>query len=535
MTIIIKNKLKIGIYLLPTLLLCIYFLIGTFSKTLHDFGNSYFSALLMRQEISPEKILFDIYDFNKYVWNLGYEGELLDFYLNSPFTPVFFSPFSYIENAHMAKFIFNCFSIVLLIITIYYLAQKYLKQNFWILTLLPLLFFVPIRNQILFGQSYFLILFLIVFGYYCYTNNKDFFGSGFLSIAILLKFFPVFYGIPLLFGIRWRAILLGIVITSVLVSIGIYYTGYEFWKYYFLDVLTNAIKNKSTTDFRFTYQSIDVFFKTIFIRDSYHNPTALFDNTTLYVFAQWVIKSCIIGATIYLSLLQKKEMFKLLSIWVVTLFLLQSRTATYAQILWLIPGFVIYRSDISIKLKILFFGILFLICNFPYHLLSSLPVVFQFTRLWLVIVLSIIFYSSFTRKIDVRYFFLAFVLLIPLNLSAFRNVKVDTSSYVIKKKEHFMIFDYNEKEGQLIYDVMSKGGLKTITTKIPIKSFMTESCSIKNNQVFVKGKQITYTNSLKKKAVLVNDCEVYFLSDYRSRYGAFALKKINICEKENNN
>jgi len=53
---------------------------------------------------------------------------------------------------------------------------------------------------------------------------------------------------------------------------------------------------------------------------------------------------------------------------------------------------------------------------------------------------------------------------------------------------------------------------------------------IKDNQVFVDGQQVTHTNSLKKKAVLINNCDVYFLTDHRSRYGVFTLKKTNICK-----
>jgi len=519
---------KNSIYILPTILICLFFLIESFFFHVHDFGNSYFSSRLLLEEGRPEWILFDIQKFNEYVWSLGYENELLDYYLNSPFTLFLFYPFAFVKNAFLAKGIFNTLSIIGFLYGIILLKKWYLKDSGIILSLLPVLFLTPIRSHILAGQSYFLILILIIYGYYRISNKNKIIGGTALGLAALLKFFPAFYGLPLLFSRQWKTIFWGVLITAGFTVLAISITGLPLWKHYFLEILPKAIEYKSTIDFRPNYQSFDVFFKTLFIRDSYYNPEALFDNEKFYQVVMWIIRAIVLGAALYLSLLKRKESFQLLCVWVVALFLLQPRTGIYAQILWIIPACYMLKSNTEKYIKLSFFGILFLVCNFPFHWLSEMPLGIRFMRLWLTVILAVIFYLSLTRRFNIWHIIITFVLMIPLNVDVFKSTSVDVSNYVLEKKKHFLIGDFYSKNNVLNYVALGRNGKKAILTKIVVRTFDTNRCYIKNDQIFLDNVQLTFTKSLKKKAVLVNDCEVYFLSDFRSRRGAFTLKKIDL-------
>jgi hypothetical protein len=92
-----------------------------------------------------------------------------------------------------------------------------------------------------------------------------------------------------------------------------------------------------------------------------------------------------------------------------------------------------------------------------------------------------------------------------------------------------MIFDFAKNGNTLTYDALGKNGKETIKTNIKIDTFDTFSCNIENNQIILNGKQLTDDTSFKKKPVLVNNCEVYYLTDARSRHGAFTIKKIEVC------
>ncbi len=538
--------------MLPALLLCLYFLNQSFSQPLHDFSNSYFSARLLHDGIAPETVIFDIYMFNEYIWGLGYTNELVDFYVNSPFTLAVFYPFAYINDAYIAKAIFNGLSITCFLLTLVLFARNHLKKDAWLLLFVPLLFYVPIRNQILFGQSYFIVLFLVVLGFSFLKKNQFQFGSGLLSFTILLKFFPVFYGIPLLAQKRWKAILWGVTLTAVLCGLGIAITGPELWKQYFFDVLPHTMQSKTATDYRFTYQSLDVFFKTIFIQDAYYNPEVWQASDKMYAIANWATKGLVIGSAVYATLQKKKDLFTVLAIWVTALFILQSRTATYAQILWMIPLAAIYKLEVSIKLKVTFAVLLFLVCNLPFHRLGGLPVLVQFSRLWIVLLLAILFYWGSVKKFSLKSVLIAFILLFPLHLEVMRANTQDKSQYVLAKKEHFMVYDFSvhvppeasadsrrlepmaldeaQEKKQLVYNVIGRVSGKNLATGINVNSFDENAITIKEHQLFFGDRQLTYNISLKKKPVLVNGCQVYFLTDHHSRRAAFTIKVIDICD-----
>ena len=518
------------VYILPLFLAIIYFLIQSFSFSLHDFSNSYFPAHIVANNNAPETILFDIYEFNNYIWQLGYDEVLADFYLNSPFNATVFYPFTFIEDAYLAKSIFNILGSLLFIISIYYLIKRYRKKALWLAMAIPVIFYVPIRNQVLFGQSYFLVFALIVFSFLFFEKRKNVLGSVFLVLATLLKVFPVVYGLPLLFKKQWKAVFAAILMALILFVASVLLSGTAIWDSYFFEVLPNAIKNKSSIDFHYHAQSMDVFLKTLFIKDPYYNPKGLFDNEQLFYSIKWLIKSVVIGVAIACSVSNKKNIWTVLSIWIVTLFIVQSRTATYAQILWIIPALHIYSSSMYRLKKIIFFIVLFLACNLPIASLESLPLFFKFSRLWLSIILALLFYSSINNKISYKYIGLGFLILLPLHLDMFSKVTKDNSSYILRQKDHFMVYDFNVDGKYLAYNVIGKNGRETKITNIKIDKFNTQSCSLVDNQIMLDGKQITNTPALKKKPVLINECEIYYLTDSRSRRGAFTIKKINVCD-----
>ena len=517
------------LYVMPTALLCLYFLIQSYGAPLHDFSNSYFSARLLHDGIPPETVIFDIHAFNSYIWELGYTEVLVDFYVNSPFTLAAFYPLAYISDPYLAKFIFNSISILLFIIGLLLLVTRTKHNSNWFLLAIPVLFYVPIRNQILFGQSYFIIFFFVVTAYYVLEKRKNYSPVFFLGFATLLKFFPVFYGIPLAFQKQWKTIGLCVMASFLFMILGIYITGYPLWESYFFDILPHTFSSNTTTDYRVNYQSLDVFFKSLFVADAYYNPSAWVANERLYALANWITKAIIIGSAIGLSFRKKKSAFTLLSIWVATLFLTQARTATYAQILWIIPVLVLFsQKRITLGYKIILLGIVFMICNLPFQKLGGFPVGIQFLRLWLVILLSLVLYKLVNGKFYLRPVLLAFVFLLPLYIGTLKGKKLDVSQYVLQEKSHFMIYDFFENNGKLQYKALGRNGDEMISTAIPVASFDTHSITIKDHQLYYGDRKLTQNISLKKKPVLVNNTTVYFLTDHHSRRGAFTLKSIPV-------
>ncbi|WP_435354592.1 glycosyltransferase family 87 protein [Emticicia sp. SJ17W-69] len=533
--------LKYKLYLLPILTLCLYCLNKSFVFNLHDFGNSYFPALMLYDGQSPEKIVFDIYDFNLFAWQKGYNEALLDYYLNSPFSATFLYPFVYFKNAYSAKLFFNIISIILFILSIEILSKYIEKKNRLLIGLLPILFFIPIQNNILFGQFYLIIFAFTIFAFHFYFKKNSLFSAIFLSFAILTKVFPIFYGFSLLINSKRRDFLYFFLSCLLLFLISIFISGFSFWNIYLFDQLPTAFLNESTIGFQFNVQSFDVFFKYLFFKDSFYNPNPILDNIFLFYLSIFLVKSLILGVTISFVNSHKTEVWKSLSCIIIALFLLQSRTASYSTVLWIIPMFVFISHSNSVVYKIIFCILLFFAFNFSY---VRLPFFFQFSRLWLSLFLFVFlfeksfflpqnniintqFFVKFIR-LNVQFFILAFMIFLPILLKGLFADFSDNSKYVLPNKGQFITYDFKVENGKLVVFDLSKNGKEKLITNIAVSSFDTLSCKIKNNQIYLNQQLIALPNSLKKKAVLVNQSEIYFLTDHHSRFGWFTLKKIKI-------
>lgn len=521
-------------YLIPTIVMGFYFSLLSLNQPLHDFANNYFPALLAVENISPETVLFDIFEFNQYAWSKGYESVIADFYLNSPFTSTLFYPFAWIKNAYYSKLLFNLISVLFFTMSLQLFSKKYLSNNnrFLLLTI-PFLFFIPIRNNIEFGQVYILLISLILLGYYYIDSNKKIAGELFLSLSILIKVFPLIYCIPLLISKKWKSIMTIFICTLILVSISIPISGSSFWSSYLFEVMPNAINNESTVNFQSNSQSFTVFLKTLFVHDSYYNPEALFNSPTLYRLLSWLFSAFFISIAITTSFQYRKQQFRLLSIWIVVLFLIQSRTATYAQILWLIPAFEIFRGQFSKISKITAFLLLLLICNSPFHWMSELPLFFKFTRMWLSIAFGLMLLIQFKVRLDhtlLKVFLLIFIPFLILLLTKKQNI--EESDYVLSKKEYFLIHNFYAKDNHLVYEAIGKNGNEIVHSNIPIEKFDTSACKIEEGQIMYGNQKLTDSYSIKKKPILVNDNLIYYLSDHHSRRGAYTLRQIAIPQKK---
>ncbi len=313
-----------------------------------------------------------------------------------------------------------------------------------------------------------------------------------------------------------------------LVLVGISITGYSLWEAYFTDVLPHTFLSKTTTDYRPNYQSLEVFSKLLFVEDPYYNPNVWIANERIHIILMWVLKAIIIGSAIGISFRKKNNIGVLLVIWVTTLFLTQSRTATYAQILWVIPLFITFSLAIKMRYKLILLGLLLLICNFPFQRLGGMPLIIQFSRLWLIVLLSIGIYRGIGGRLNLKYIGLVLIVMLPLSYSALKGTENDSSKYVLSEKQHFMIYDFFDDQGKLAYKALGRNGDEIIKTQIPVTSFDTERITIKEHQLYDGNQLITKNISLKKKPVLINNSRVYFLTDHHSRRGAFTLKYIDI-------
>ncbi|WP_242119391.1 glycosyltransferase family 87 protein [Aestuariivivens sediminicola] len=514
---------------IPLLLVLIYHFVKSLDFPLHDFSNGYFSAYALSY-LKNIEFIWDIFEFNTYIWDLDYPEVLVDFYINTPFTISFFYPFTFFQDAYAAKAIFNLLGISVFLMSLKMLLNIYSNGTIrkYLLLLFPVLFFVPLRNQILFGQSYFYVFACIVFSLVFLEKNRGKIAAFFLVLAALLKIFPVIYGSIFLIQRKYRSIFLVMVFGVILILMSLFIIDFNIWELYLFQVLPETIKNQSSVGFQFNAQSFSVFIKTLFVHDDFYNPMAVFNSFGGYVILLWLFKSIILGFSIRASLDNRQDNYAQFAIWTVSLLLIQDRTATYTQLLWIIPFIYIFSKPIKIKCKVFVSASLLVLCNIPLNWLEPLPIVLRFGRMWLSIVLGIIFFLFLIKGNTLKTQLLTLIVISPLCILSIINYDRPQAKYVLDNKGYFMVFDYGVENGKLYYEALGKEGRVKEETGILVHSFEDNTVKIIDNQLFYKGKQITNEKSLKANPVLVDNKEVYFLSDYNSRRMHYALRKVSI-------
>jgi hypothetical protein len=170
--------------------------------------------------------------------------------------------------------------------------------------------------------------------------------------------------------------------------------------------------------------------------------------------------------------------------------------------------------------------LLFFISNHTLFHFNKFPI--NYTRLCGLILLAGLIIWQFRERINFKIISIVAVLLgvIPFLLSE-SKIK---SIYFLNKKMPILTYDYSIKNATLIYHYYNELGENQQKTNISITTVETENLEIKNNQVFYKSRQLTFSNSNKIKPMVLNKEFIVFLSDLNRGIGFYELRKININE-----
>ena len=288
-----------------------------------------------------------------------------------------------------AKLIFNCISIGLFAFSAYRLFSFY-KINPRFTLLIPILFFVPIKNSLLFGQVYFFLFFLLSEGWIAYEKERWKSMSLFWSLAILLKVFPALLLLLLIFKKEWKPLFYLCLSCLLFLGISMLFTGIDIWIFYLKEVFPKASNGEIANAFVDNYQSVFMFLKQMFVFDSVENTTAIFNYPTLFSALLLVFKIGILTIGYFVS--KKNSNFLLVfSYWILAMILLSPYGSTYTFILFLFPLLALLKSQISNVKKIVFCGILFLTNNLPLSLFIEKPFPLSYLRLLLLTVFCALF------------------------------------------------------------------------------------------------------------------------------------------------
>jgi hypothetical protein len=503
---------------LPLFLLCVFYGYRAIDFPIHDFANYYFGGNFLIRDNFNSAVYFP-YQFNKAISDLGYQGIFVSYAPNTPFLAAFFTPFSifYVETA---KLVFNGISIGLFFFSIYRLFSFY-KINLKLALLIPILFLVPIKNNLLFGQVYFLLFFLLAEGWLAYTKENWKSLAFFWGLAILLKVFPALLIVLLIFKKQWKPLFYLMLSCLVLFGISIIFTGFDIWVFYLEEVLPKASNGEIATAFVPNYQSVFMFLKELLVFDSTDNPKAVFNYPILFSAIVVAFKIGILVIGYFVSKRVSNVMFAF-SYWILAMILISPYGSTYTLILLMFPFLAILKNEVSNIRKVVFCSVLFLICNVPLSLFIKNQFPISYLRMFLLMLLFVLFLFQCSQKINWKIVVVS--LLVPMiSVLVFKKDEV-VQSAILLKDGPILIYDYEVRNNQLTYFYWNEKGEGKAS--IPFKNLSVSELNIKENHS--RYKALASDKSNKLKPTLIDHKTILYLSDYDRGIGFFTIRKIEL-------
>ncbi|WP_298546042.1 glycosyltransferase family 87 protein [uncultured Aquimarina sp.] len=512
-------------YILPFIIFGIYYLIKSYWFLPHDFANYYFGAYFLdRGLFSP--VIYDPIWFNQHIFEIQ-KNVFASYAPNTPFLAMFFWPFTLVSFS-TAKLVFNITSLLLFIYALRNLFNEYKIPYIHYLTIL-LLFFFPIKNNILFGQVYLLLFFLISEGFLAYKKNNYYKMGGLWGLAILLKIFPIILFAFLLFRKKIKGLIVLAFCSLGFLGISIYLNGIDSWMFFFENILPKATKGEISGEFIKNYQSILMFLKHIFVYHQTKNPFPLIDNSYYYHFFLLLSKIILVGYGLYFSY-KKKQAIQGFSYWILATYLLSPYGSNYSSLLLIFIVIMVFSDtfDFRNKNNIGILLLLFLISNLPIKYFFDFPLplsffkLFLFISLWLVLILE----KHISYKLHLTIGSISIIVsLLVTSLSHKKPAMLTKTNMLFEDQQQSIIYDYTIKNGYLVYKYWSEKGSQTKKTDYKITSINYNDIYLKDNNVYYLDKQITDDTAHKLKPAIVNGNTLIYLSDYQRGFGFYNFHK----------
>ncbi len=519
------NRLKSFLPILPLIFILVFFLVKSTNSPYSDFAGYYFGGKELLA--GNYEAAYDTYTLNQKIVDQGFTGIYASYTPFPPITALFFSPFYWL-SLDTSKLIFNIISCLLFLFSVYRVGRIF-KISPEIFILLPFIFFVPIRSNILFGQSYFILFALLMEGFIAYRKEKYILSSFLWSIAIVFKIFPILILFFLFIKKKYKIPIYILIISATLIAASLLFVGFPSWKYYLMSIMPRVGNGELNDSFTFMFQSAFMLFKKLFIYDQLLNPLPLLNSSIVFVLLISIFNSVILTGSVLITRSKTNELFQF-GIWILVSILISPNGSTYSLILLAMPfmGLAIAKGEqIS---HITFYGlslILLLAFNLPVALFSNLPIPLQFPRLYLLLLFFFLPFFDLGFTYNFRLSILLLLVFILLNFGKIRK-EPDASKYLLNREEHLLIYNYGVSNGELFYNYWNGVASKPVYIKgISIESF-DNNIFIRNGQLVYQGKQITDSKDQKKLPAVINGKYVLYLSDKNRGVGFYTLRKLDL-------
>lgn len=495
-----------------------YFIFKATAAPFSDYAGYYFgsSALLNGNYATA----YDNWSLNAWIAQKGYSGVFVVYTPFPPFTSIVLAPFLLLPVT-VSKIVFNLFSAALFV-GVLARASKYFSLPAWVLWLIPVIFFIPLRNNIFFGQAYLLLFAMLLEGFMAYKKGKPVVAALLWGVAIVFKLFPLVILFFLLVKKQYKQVMYCVAACVLFGLISVFVNGFASWQYYVFTIFPRVSGGDLNDSYTFLFQSAFMLLKNLFVYDAVQNPQVVINSTPVFVMAMVVYKALLLACCVGITMHKKATDLMSFACWLTASMLLSPNGSSYSLILLLMPLLALANSKRVYLLTGM--GLLLLICIIPVAALIGKPLLLQFPRLYLMLLLFGLLIVVAGMRFPVKPF-LAFFVLLLLADGGKLMAHPDNSNYLLPDKLPF-VYGYSIKDNRLVYYYWDDAGSHETNSGYVVNDHSTNDVRIQNNQVFYKNAQLTSTPDRKKQVMLVNGKNIIYLSDKNQGFGFYTFRTI---------
>lgn len=498
---------------------------------LGDFGNYFYGSKYLENGTFGERT-YDPFAFND---DLGGHHETA-LYLNytpvPPFTAVFFVPlFVGFQLAHTAKIVWLIASGLLFIFSLLRLF-RHLQINLEWLAVVPLVFLLPIKSNIDQGQLYFLIFALIAEGWIAFEKKRTWLAAVLWGLAIVLKVLPLVILLFLLFRREWKTFFATLGAVLVLMAVSLIWIDVSIWKLYLFDILPRISDGQINDPYAYTYQSVQVLLRRLFVPDDQLNPRLVVDAPWAYTVSYTIIRAGFLFAAASFTAAPQRA-FQSFVMWLLVAMLVSGYGSSYALILLIFFFAAIIRSEISEAKSSLLIVLLAVACLIPAQLLAGLPLALQFPRLYFLAALFITALFFWEKFMVTRWSLLLTAGVMTITISFPHEEK---SHYLPRERHELMNgrMTFDEKSHSFTVACIGEYGQYPDSIPAPAPGTKVTACTFTRHEIDCRGKKILFPREWVRDAYILTEGKketLWYLSDHGRGVGFYAVRALSLNEE----
>lgn len=482
-----------------------------------DFGNYYYGCKFFWNGVYPIKYYQDIHFFNTLIRN--YEpGFFFENYTPvPPLSLAAYLPFL-LFKCSTAKIVFNVFGVIVLTVVLRKILLNYANFSVWFY-LIPLVFFQPLFSNFSQGQSYLLILSVSLWFCTSFQKGSNVLPALALAMLFALKIFPAFIVIIPLVKKRWLVVTWALFFVIFLHAVLYFLTGGTVIWYYFSEVLPRLAGNNVTEPFSFFNQSFHSLFLKIFVHNWHLNASPPVNAAYVAVALQVLLYAFVFYFLIVA--LKSAKALPALGFTFLAMSLINKYSTVYGLLLLMPVFYLLETMPKKNALAIIF--MLLIACNLPIHKLQGLPVIFQYSRLWILCLVFLVLWFTYVHEFRFKMILILSVVFFIPSLDFYRY---KTTHVIELRSTRGVVYDYELRNSQIRlltclgnHDSLESTYLRGITDTVHFNDprWKERVDTILKNE-----------NAQVKNPMIIHNRWLIFLTDRNAGVGMYYLKLIDL-------